>query len=260
VVTDVLSDTLPGIRVVKAFHQEEREIGRFTERNDDVTAEFNSLHRIWTTFWPVLMLGVYFATVVVWALAVPRLLGQSGPPLAPGTFVSFLLYATMFIGPMEVIGQMARTMNRATTSAHRVFEVLDTEPDITDQAEPVRLEPVRGHVRFEHVTFAYDGVRQVLRGVSFESSRGVHRLVGPSGSGKTTVVNLLARFYDVAGGRVLRTRGSPRARQWTLPPPGGDGVAGSLPLSRDRGGEHPLRTPGGHARGGNRGGAGGQRA
>jgi len=203
-VTDVLSDTLPGIRVVKAFHQEEREIGRFTERNQDVTAEFNRLHRIWTTFWPVLMLGVYLATVVVWALAVPRLLGQSGPPLAPGTFVSFLLYATMFIAPMEVIGQMARTMNRATTSAHRVFEVLDTEPDVTDQAEPVRLEPVRGQVRFEHVTFAYDGVRQVLRGVSFDVEPGEFiGLVGPSGGGKTTVVNLLARFYDVAGGRVL---------------------------------------------------------
>ena len=203
-VTDVLSDTLPGIRVVKAFHQEEREVARFSERNDDVTAEFNKLHRIWTTFWPLLMLGVYFATVVVWALAVPRLLGQVEPVLSPGTFVSFLLYATMFIAPMEVIGQMARTMNRATTSAHRVFEVLDTEPEITDQPEPVRLEPVQGHVKFEHVTFAYDGVRQVLRGVSFEVEPGEFiGLVGPSGGGKTTVVNLLARFYDVAGGRVL---------------------------------------------------------
>jgi ATP-binding cassette subfamily B protein len=203
-VTDVLSDTLPGIRVVKAFHQEEREVGRFSERNQDVTEEFNRLHRIWTTFWPVLMMGVYFATVVVWALAVPRLLGQAEPALSPGTFVSFLLYATMFIAPMEVIGQMARTMNRATTSAHRVFEVLDTEPEITDRPEPVRLEPVVGRVKFEHVTFAYDGVRQVLRGVSFEVEPGEFiGLVGPSGGGKTTVVNLLARFYDVAGGRVL---------------------------------------------------------
>ena len=203
-VTDVLSDTLPGIRVVKAFHQEEREVARFSERNMDVTDEFNRLHRIWTTCWPMLMLGVYFATVVVWALAVPRLLGQVEPLLSPGTFVSFLLYATMFIAPMEVIGQMARTMNRATTSAHRVFEVLDTEPEITDQAEPVRLEPVKGQVRFEHVTFAYDGVRQVLRGVSFAVEPGEFiGLVGPSGGGKTTVVNLLARFFDVAGGRVL---------------------------------------------------------
>jgi ATP-binding cassette subfamily B protein len=202
-VTDVLSDTIPGIRVVKAFHQEEREIARFGERNEDVTAEFNRIHRLWTGFWPLLMLGVHATTVLVWVLAVPRLLETGGPGLSTGTFVSFLLYATMFIAPIEVIGQMARTMNRATTSAHRVFEILDTEPEIVDQPEPVRLEPVQGRVRFEHVVFAYDGVRQVLRGVSFDVQPGeLIGLVGPSGGGKTTIVNLIARFYDVTGGSV----------------------------------------------------------
>jgi len=202
-VTDVLSDTIPGIRVVKAFHQEEREVARFGERNEDVTAEFNRIHRMWTGFWPFLMLGVHATTVLVWVLAVPRLLETGGPALSTGTFVSFLLYATMFIAPIEVIGQMARTMNRATTSAHRVFEILDTEPEIVDLAEPVRLEPVTGRVTFEHVAFAYDGVRQVLRGVSFEVQPGeLIGLVGPSGGGKTTIVNLIARFYDVTGGSV----------------------------------------------------------
>jgi ATP-binding cassette subfamily B protein len=109
----------------------------------------------------------------------------------------------MFIAPIEVIGQMARTVNRATTSAHRVFEVLDTEPEIVDVPTPVRLEPVRGRVTFEGVTFAYDGVRQVLRGISFDVHPGeLIGLVGPSGGGKTTVVNLIARFYDVSGGVV----------------------------------------------------------
>jgi ATP-binding cassette subfamily B protein len=202
-VTDVLSDTIPGIRVVKAFHQEEREVRRFGDRNDDVTAEFNRIHQMWTGFWPLLMLGVHATTVLVWVLAVPRLLGTAGPPLSTGTFVAFLLYATMFIAPIEVIGQIARTMNRATTSAHRVFEVLDTEAEITDPVDPVRLEPVQGRVSFDHVTFAYDGVRQVLRGVSFDVAPGeMIGLVGPSGGGKTTVVNLIARFYDVTGGTV----------------------------------------------------------
>ena len=202
-VTDVLSDTIPGIRVVKAFHQEEREVRRFGERNEDVTAEFNRIHRMWTGFWPFLMLGVHATTVLVWVLAVPRLLGTGGPTLSTGTFVSFLLYATMFIAPIEVIGQMARTMNRATTSAHRVFEILDTEPEVVDAPEPVRLEPVIGRVQFEHVQFAYDGVRQVLKGVSFDVTPGeLIGLVGPSGGGKTTVVNLIARFYDVTGGSV----------------------------------------------------------
>jgi ATP-binding cassette subfamily B protein len=204
-VTDVLSDTIPGMRVVKAFNQEERETGRFNERNVDVTDEFNRIHRSWTTFWPALMLAVHGTTVGVWAFALPRLLGTGGEAtLSAGTFVSFLLYTTMFVGPMEIIGQMARTVQRATTSAHRVFEVLDTEPEIVDRNEPVRLSPVSGHVEFEEVSFGYDGVRQVLRGVSFEVEAGeMIGLVGPSGGGKTTVTNLIARFYDVTAGRVL---------------------------------------------------------
>ncbi|HEX7120718.1 MAG TPA: ABC transporter ATP-binding protein, partial [Gemmatimonadaceae bacterium] len=201
-VTDVLSDTIPGVKVVKAFNQEQREVGRFGERNDAVTDEFNRIHRMWTTFWPLLMLGVHATTVAVWVFAVPRLLGE-GAALSAGTFVSFLLYTTMFVAPIEVIGQMARTMNRATSSAHRVFEVLDSEPEVREPSAPVRLEPVQGRVTFEHVTFAYDGVRQVLKGVSFDVQPGeLVGLVGGSGGGKSTVVNLIARFYDVTGGAV----------------------------------------------------------
>jgi ATP-binding cassette subfamily B protein len=135
--------------------------------------------------------------------------GTDGSPatLSAGVFVSFLLYTTMFIGPIEIIGQMARIMNRATTSAHRVFEVLDTEPEIVDTRDAVQLEPVHGKVEFENVTFGYDGVRQVIRGMTFEVAPGdMIGLVGPSGGGKTTVVNLIARFYDATGG-VIRIDG-----------------------------------------------------
>ena len=204
-VTDVLSDTIPGIRVVKAFNQEKREVRRFNEHNFDVTEEFNRIHHSWTMFWPVLMLAVHGTTVAVWAFAIPRLLGTTGEAsLTAGTFVQFLLYTTMFIGPVDVIGQIARTVQRATTSAHRVFEVLDTEPEIVDAVEPVRLEPVAGRITFEDVSFGYDGVCQVLHGVSFDVEPGeMIGLVGPSGGGKTTVTNLITRFYDVTAGRVL---------------------------------------------------------
>jgi ATP-binding cassette subfamily B protein len=200
--TDVLSDTIPGIRVVKAFNQEDREIERFATRSEDVTEEVSHLHRLWTTFWPLLTLAVQVTTVLVWVIAVPRLLGH-GTALSTGTFISFLLYTTMFVAPIEVIGQIARTMNRATTSAHRIFEVMDTEPEVRDGVRPVRLEPVRGRVTFQRVTFAYDGVRQVLKGVSFDVLPGeLVGLVGSSGGGKSTIVNLIARFYDVTGGVV----------------------------------------------------------
>jgi ATP-binding cassette subfamily B protein len=204
-VTDVVSDTIPGMKVVKAFHQESRERERFADRNDSVTAEFNRIHAVWTSFWPALMFAVRSLVVVVWVLALPRVLGdgEATRTLTSGTFVAFLLYLTMFVQPMDIIGQMARIMNRATSSAHRIFEVLDTEPQVNDVKDPVRLEPVRGRVSFENVVFGYDGVRQVLRGVSFDVQPGeMIGLVGPSGGGKTTVTNLIARFYDVTDGRV----------------------------------------------------------
>jgi ATP-binding cassette subfamily B protein len=138
-------------------------------------------------------------------LAVPRLLpeGEVAATLSSGTFVAFALYMTMFIPPIEIIGQIARIMNRATSSAHRIFEVLDTEPQVVDRRDAIRLEPVQGRVTFENVVFGYDGVRQVLRGVSFDVQPGeMIGLVGPSGGGKTTVTNLIARFYDPTGGSV----------------------------------------------------------
>jgi ATP-binding cassette, subfamily B, bacterial len=204
--TDVLSDTIPGMRVVKAFHQESREKQRFGARNADAVNEFNRIHAVWTGFWPSLMLALEATVLCVWVLALPRLLGTShafGPPLTLGRFVSFLLYTTMFVHPVETMGQVARIMHRATSSAHRVFEVLDTQPEVVDVPEPIALQELRGRVEFDAVTFAYDGVRQVIKGLSFTVEPGeLIGLVGPSGGGKTTLINLLTRFYDVTGGRI----------------------------------------------------------
>jgi ATP-binding cassette subfamily B protein len=204
-VTDVLSDTIPGMRVVKAFNQEEREKARFDRRNFAVTDEFNRIHHSWTLFWPCLMFAMHAATIGVWILAVPRLLGSGADgvaTLSAGTFVAFLLYMTMFIAPIEIIGQMARIANRATSSAHRVFEVLDSEPEVVDLPEPKRIA-IEGRVRFENVSFGYDGIRQVIRGVDFAIAPGeMIGLVGPSGGGKSTLISLLARFFDVTGGRI----------------------------------------------------------
>ena len=171
----------------------------------NVTNEFNAIHRVWTSFWPTLMLAVRGMVVLVWVFALPRVLpgdGEFAATLSSGTFVAFLLYMTMFIQPIEIIGQMARIMNRATSSAHRVFEVLDTRPEIVDRPDPVRLD-VEGHVSFDHVSFGYDGVRQVIKGVSFDVDPGeMIGFVGPSGGGKSTIVSLVARFYDATAGAV----------------------------------------------------------
>lgn len=204
--TDVLSDTIPGIRVVRAFDQHGREAERFRAANQAATADFNLIHGVWTSFWPGVMLTVELAIILVWSFALPRLLGGEllGPPLSLGVFVSFLLYTGMFMWPIEVIGQMARIVNRATTSAHRVFEILDTRPDVVDASDALHVERLAGDVCFEDVSFSYDEVRPTLKHVSFQVRAGeMIGLVGPSGGGKSTLVNLITRFYDVSSGRIL---------------------------------------------------------
>jgi ATP-binding cassette, subfamily B, bacterial len=201
--TDALSDVVPGIRVVKAFDQAEHEKRRFGQRNEDFTDECFRIHHVWTGFWPILMLLVHSMTVLTWVFALPRLLTHQTTDLSVGTFVAFLLYMGMFFYPIEIIGQMSRLLNRALSSAHRIFDLLDTEPQLAERNEGVHLTPLRGAIEFREVTFGYDAVRQIIKGVSFRIEPGeLIGLVGPSGSGKTTLANLLVRFYDVTGGEI----------------------------------------------------------
>ncbi|MCO4795504.1 MAG: ABC transporter ATP-binding protein [Bacteriovoracaceae bacterium] len=204
--TSVLADTVPGIQVVKAFNQEKKEIKRFNKTNKVVTDEFNNIHQAWTRFWPLLMLGIHLVLLSVWIFAIPRLMSHEGEVghLTAGTFVSFLLYMTMFSQPIEVIGQMARMLNRALSSAYRIFEILDTKASITSGDKVIKDEDLKGDVEFKDVTFSYDGVRSILKGVNFNVKQGeMIGLVGSSGGGKSTITKLIARFYDVTSGSVL---------------------------------------------------------
>ncbi|MAE73002.1 MAG: ABC transporter [Bdellovibrionaceae bacterium] len=199
--TDCLSGTIPGIQVVKAFNKSEAEVERFKERNRAVVGEFNRIHSEWTSFWPRLMLLLHAMVVAVWVLGVPRIL--QAQDLTLGTFVSFVLYLTMFAQPIETIGQMARMVNRATSSAHRVFEILDTEPGIVDSQGAKQMDGLKGAVEFDQVSFSYDGVRKVVKNVSFKIQPGeMIGLVGTSGSGKTTVTQLLTKFYLPQSGQI----------------------------------------------------------
>lgn len=203
--TAVLADTVPGIQVVKAFNQEKKEIKRFNKRNEVVTEEFNNIHMAWTKFWPLLMLGIQLVLLAVWVFAIPRLISTENEVghLTAGTFVSFLLYMTMFSQPIEVIGQMARMLNRALSSAYRIFEILDTKPSITKGDKVLSDDEMKGEVEFKDVTFSYDGVRSILKGISFNVKPGeMIGLVGSSGGGKSTITKLIARFYDVTSGSV----------------------------------------------------------
>ena len=205
--TGLLADTLSGVSVVKAFNQEDYERTRFGRSNASVTNEGIRIHKVWTTFWPLIYFGLESLVLLVWFFALPRLLGDGTPgsiSLSPGKFIAFLLYMGMFIMPIENFGYLTRLINRSLSSAHRVFELLDTEPEIVSRVDPVRLDPIEGKIQFEDVSFGYDPVLHMLKNISFEINPGeMIGLVGKSGAGKTTITNLIARFYDAQAGRVL---------------------------------------------------------
>ena len=216
VLTGILSDVIPGMRVVKAFAREDREVARFDEGNRALEQESETLHREWTKFWPTVVILMHTCSLIVWVVGAPQVLlhvqshGAQGLPL--GVFIAFTGYMWTFWAPVQQLGLMSRNITRVITSASRVFEVMDTVPAITNAPDAVQRVPLRGAVNFDHVSFSYDGVRSVLKDINFSVQPGeLIGLVGPSGGGKTTLINMICRFYDVTAGEI-RIDGVPLTR------------------------------------------------
>ena len=118
--------------------------------------------------------------------------------------VAFLLYLGMFYQPIVVLARLNEGIQQALASSERIFEVLDTQPDLIEKASPIELKNSQGRIKFEDVHFSYIPNEPVLKGISFEVEPGkTLALVGPTGVGKTTIASLIPRFYDVKSGRVV---------------------------------------------------------
>jgi len=124
--------------------------------------------------------------------------------LSIGDIVAFLLYLSMLNWPLVALGFFILEYQRTSVSATRIFEVLDREPEVKDKPNAITLKDVKGHIKFENVTFGYDPEKPVLMNLSFEVKPGERvAIVGPTGSGKSTLIKLIPRFYDPTSGRIL---------------------------------------------------------
>ena len=197
--TNILADTIPGIRVVKAFSQEQREIERFAQANQRIVDVNNRTNRLWTSFWPLVALLNQVGLLVVWAVGAHQVLHHR---ITVGVLTASIAYIGSVYGRVESMSRMLTLTQRASAAAQRLFEILDRVPSTVKPKLEVALGNVKGELTFEHVSFRY-GSRLVLDDVSFTLPPGqMLGIVGHTGSGKSTVANLVCRFYDASDGRV----------------------------------------------------------
>lgn len=198
--TSVLADTIPGIRVVKAFAQERREIQRFRRANDRVFQANCRVNAVWSFFEPLVVLLTGLGLAVVWGYGAWRVFQFD---LKVGELIVFVAYISRFYGRMDAMSRMEAASQRAGASAQRIFAILDRVPSVAEPVHPAHPERLRGEVEFRGVGFHY-GSRPVLSDVDLTVRPGeMIGLVGPSGAGKSTIVNLVCRFYDVSEGAIL---------------------------------------------------------
>ena len=195
-----LNEALAGIRVVKAFAQEVREIREFEKRNTDLMHISRRTARHWLVFFAVMSFLTGCGGLIIWLVGGLEVLKGS---LTLGTIAAFSHYMWLVYGPLEWLGRVNSWMTRAFAGAERIFEIIDTSPEAYSDPEATAVEKINGQVTFKNVTFGYDKSKPVLHEVDLDVAPGeMIGLVGKSGVGKTTTVNLIVRFYDTDRGSI----------------------------------------------------------
>jgi ATP-binding cassette subfamily B multidrug efflux pump len=196
-----LNETIQGIRVIQAFSRQDKNNEKFNTINMRNKQAFMRAITLESTVYPLVeMIGMLGTCIVVWFGAMRVIEGA----ITLGFIMAFINYLWRFWGPLSALSKVYSQLLSAMASAERIFEVLDTEPEVKNSSRAKVLPPIRGEVAFENVSFRYEeGKPDVLHQVSFRVKPGQRvALVGPTGAGKSTIVNLLMRFYDATDGVV----------------------------------------------------------
>jgi ATP-binding cassette subfamily B protein len=201
IVNASLQENVSGVRVIQSLSREQENSRRFDNVNrDNLTANVTA-GRVIAAVMPMVELSVAVATALVIIYGGFRVLDGA---MTVGMVVTFVLSVQRFFDPVRDLVLQYTQLQRAMAGGERIFEVLDTKPDIEDAADAVELADVRGEVVFDHVSFQYVPDVPILRDFNLHVLPGeTVAFVGPTGAGKTTVTSLVARFYDVTDGRIL---------------------------------------------------------
>ena len=197
--TNVLADTIPGIRVVKAFAQEGRESARFREANKHNLAVNDRINFLWSLFSPTVTLMTEVGLLVVWAFGIWQV---SQHKVTVGVLTAFLAYIGRFYTRLDSMSRIVSHTQKAAAGTKRIFENLDHVSSVPEPKDPIALTHVRGEIRLTNASFRY-GNRLVIKNLDLNIQPGeMIGLVGQSGSGKSTLVNLICRFYDLSEGQI----------------------------------------------------------
>lgn len=204
-VSNFLASKLPGIRVVKGFAQGGREVSQFGGIMNRVFEGEMRAAKITATLQPALHMTVQLGHLIIFVVAGYLMVSYGkASGLTVGLILAFTQYMHRFFFPMMELARMLPEFEHAATSADRVFEVLDSEPELDSDERNIDMPPIVGKVDFKHVTFGYDAEEPVLEDVNFTVQPGeMIGLVGHSGAGKTTLINLVCHFFKADEGHVL---------------------------------------------------------
>lgn len=203
-ITAALAENINGVRVVQAFGREDINLRNFDELNEGYAERALVASRIFHTYLPFVGLVSGIATTIILGYGSTLVINGS---ISVGELAAFILYLTMFFGPIQTMGDLYNSLLSTAASAERIFQLLDTRPQVVNRPAAKELPNVTGEVQFDRVFFRYDTTppeQWILKDISFRAPPGsTIALVGETGSGKTSIVSLIARFYEPQHGRIL---------------------------------------------------------
>jgi ATP-binding cassette subfamily B multidrug efflux pump len=196
----VMEETISGQKVVKAFRRNESAIALFRQRNEEVFRAGISANSYALLLMPLTnVLGNFFVIVLVGLGGWLALQGL----VTVGIIATFITYGQNFIQPLRQLANMYNSIQAALAGSERVFEIIDTTPEVDDAPDAKSAMSIKGHVQFDHVNFGYRPDTLIIKDMTLDAKAGeIFALVGPTGAGKTTIINLLTRFYEINGGSI----------------------------------------------------------